>query len=411
MNKITKNLKQFASAARLAVPIMIVLPTSAFGQAAPRVTVDISLNGTGDSNPFLDPGGVSSLSGTLQVDPKVYWEDETSSVALNANLRTTQYLRRYGNDIGGSVSVVAAKKLDLRTELSASAAFSSSRSTLKDFFLGNLSAPLDPVEFPEATFNDVTFAGRRNRVDTFNGLLGLSRVLSEDDSISTSFLTSYSRFSGSDQFDYRTGRLGAKYQRRLSERTSISAGAVATIADYIGTKDGDARVISPQIGIANKINERVNWTASLGASFASVDNPLGVSRTKTYFTGEVSICDRGVESALCGSASRSAEPTSLGGIRAITNVAVVFDKKLSPNDRVMFSGRYGQTSQSTTGVIVPDQRNTQLYGVSGTYSKDIGERLAFFITPSFTKVVERRFRDETNYALTVGLRLRIGKLR
>lgn len=411
MNKITKNLKQFANAARVAVPIMIVLPTSAFGQAAPRVTVDISLNGTGDSNPFLDPGGVSSLSGTLQVDPKVYWEDETSSVALNANLRTTQYLRRYGNDIGGSVSVVAAKKLDLRTELSASAAFSSSRSTLKDFFLGNLSAPLDPVEFPEATFNDVTFAGRRNRVDTFNGLLGLSRVLSEDDSISTSFLTSYSRFSGSDQFDYRTGRLGAKYQRRLSERTSISAGAVATIADYIGTKDGDARVISPQIGIANKINERVNWTASLGASFASVDNPLGVSRTKTYFTGEVSICDRGVESALCGSASRSAEPTSLGGIRAITNVAVVFDKKLSPNDRVMFSGRYGQTSQSTTGVIVPDQRNTQLYGVSGTYSKDIGERLAFFITPSFTKVVERRFRDETNYALTVGLTLRLGKLR
>ena len=405
------NIRQFAKTAWLAVPAIIGIPMSAYAQITPRVTVDVSLNGTADSNPFLEPGGVSSLSGTIQVDPKVYWEDETTSVVLDANLRTSQYLRRYGNDIGGSVNVFATKQMNASTSLTAGAGFLSSRSTLKDFFLGSLRAPLDPVEFPEATFNDVTFAGRRTRIKTLNGLVGLNRALSEDDSISVNATTSYSRFSSLDQSDYRTGSIGARYQRRLSERTTISAGAVGTIADYIGTKNGDARILSPQVGIENKINERVSWTANLGVSVASVDDALAVSQTKTYFTGAVSICDRGVDSALCGSVSRSAEPTSLGGIRAVTNLAVVFDKKLSEKERLILSGRYGQTSQSSTPLIVSGQPNSQLYGMSGTYYKDIGKRLAFVVTPSFTKVVERRFRDEANYAITVGVRLRLGKLR
>ena len=411
MTKSSANVKQFAKVAWFVAPAVIVVPISAYAQTAPRVTVDVSVNGTADSNPFLEQGGVSSLSGTLQVDPRVYWEDETTNVVLESSLRMSQYLRRYGSDIGGSVGVRANKQLNARTSLTAAAGFLSSRSTLRDFFLGSLGAPLDPVEFPEASFNDVTFAGRRTRVQTLNGSVGLNHVLGEDDSISVNALTSYSRFSGPDQFDYRTGSLGASYQRRLSERTTISAGVTGTIADYIGTKDGDARIIGPQFGIENKINERVSWTASLGASVATVDNPLGVSRTKRYLTGNLSICDRGVESALCGSVSRSAEPTSLGGIRAVTNLAVVFDKQLSAKDRVILSGRYGQTSQETSPTPLPGQGNTQLYGVSGTYSRDIGERLAFVVTPSFTKVVERRFRDEANYALTVGIRLRFGKLR
>ena len=411
MRKVPENIWQFAKAACAIGSTLIVLPVTAFAQAAPRVTVDVSLNGTADSNPFLEPGGASSLSGTIQVDPKVYWEDETTSVVLDANLRTTQYMRRYGNDIGGGVGVVATKQLDTRTELTANARFVSSRSTLKDFFLGSLNAPLVPVEFQDVTFNDVTFAGRRTRAETLNGFIGLSRVLSDADSVNITAATSYSRFGGADQLDYRTGSLGARYNRRMSERTTINAGALGTVADYIGTKNGDARIISPQIGIENIINERVSWTASLGASVASVDNPLGVSRTKTYFTGSMSICDRGVGSGICGSVSRSAEPTSLGDVRAVTNLAVVFDKRLSAKERLSLSGRYGQTSQTSTSLLGSGQPNTQLYGVSGTYSKDIGERLAFVVTPSFTKAVERRFRSEANYAINVGVRLRLGRLR
>ena len=411
MSRKASHLWHSGKSACFILPACLLLPTYAAAQTEPRVTVDVSLNGTADSNPFLQAGGKSALSATLQVDPKVYWEDETTNVVVDASLRMTQYLERYGNDIGGRVGVMATRQLSTRTSLTASAGFQTSRSTLQDFFLGSLGSPLDPVQFPEVTFTDVTTAGRRTRVETLDAQVGIDQILSEDEAINIFGSTSYSRFSGSDQFDFRTGSVGARYRKQLSERTSVNAGVTGTLVDYIRINDGDARIINPQIGIENKINERVSWTANLGVSLASVDNAFQESRNKAYVTGAFSICDRGVESGLCGSISRSAEPTAFGGIRAVTNIAAIYDKQLSRNERLILSGRYGQTSQANAPLATTGVRNSQVYGVSGTYSKEFNERLSFVVTPSFSKLVERRQLDEANYAITVGIRIRLGKLR
>ena len=411
MSSNTSHLRKIGKSASFILPACLLLPAMASAQTEPRVTVDVSLNGGVDSNPYLEPGGKSALSATLQVDPKVYWEDETTTVVVDASLRMTQYLQRYGNDLGGRVGVSATKQLNTRTSLRASAGFQTSRSTLQDFLLGSLGEPLDPVQFPDVTFTDVTTAGRRTRVQTLDASVGIDHVLSEDEAISIFGATSYSRFSGPGQIDFRTGTVGGRYRKQLSERTSVNAGVTGTVVDYIATSEGDARIINPQVGIENKINERVSWTANVGVSIAAVDNTFQESRTKAYITGAFSICDRGVQSGLCGSISRSSEPTAFGGVRAVTNIAAVYDKQLSRNERLILSGRYGQTSQATTPVLVNGARNTQIYGVSGTYSKDFNERVSFVVTPSFTKAVERRFRNETNYAIMAGIRVRLGKLR
>ncbi|MFN3620501.1 hypothetical protein, partial [Sphingorhabdus sp.] len=355
---------------------MFLLPTVAIAQTEPRVTVDVSVNGAADSNPFFEPGGDPALSATLQVDPKVYWEDETTSVVIDASLRMTQYLQNYGNDIGGRVGVLARKQMSTRTSLNASAGFQSSRSRVQDYFFGSISAPLDPVDFPDVTFNDVTTAGRRNRVQTLDASLGLDHIISEADTVSVFGSTTYSRFSAPDQRDYRTGSVGTRYRRQLSERTTVNAGVTGTIVDYIGTRNGDARIISPVVGIENRVDERISWTASVGVSLASVDDAFGEADTKAYLTGGFSICDKGIQSALCGSVSRSAEPTALGGIRAVTNVAVVYDKQLSQKERVILSARYGQTSQGSTPLALPGEQNSRIFGVSGTYSKDLNDRLS-----------------------------------
>lgn len=411
MSLAVRHIQQAGKAACALLPAIFIMPTATFAQTEPRVTIDVSANGTAESNPFFETNGKSALSANLQIDPRVYWEDEKTSVVVDANLRMTQYLQRYGSDIGAGVGVRASRQLNTRTSLNASAGFQSSRSRVQDFFLGSLNAPLDPVDFPDVTFTDATVAGRRTRVQTLDASLGLDHILSEDQTVGVFASTSYSRFSGSDQSDFRTGSLGARYRRQVSERTSVTASLVGTVADYLGTTDGDARILSPQIGIENKINERVSFTANLGVAFASVDDATQVSRNKTYLTGAVSICDKGVVSAICVTASRSAEPTALGGIRAVTNLAMVFDKQLSRKDRIILSGRYGQTSESSTSLAVLGARNTQVYGVSATYSKELTERLSFVMSPSFSKVVERRLRDEANYAITIGIRLRLGKLR
>ena len=395
----------------LCIPVVLMDPATVQAQTTPNVSVDVSLGATADSNPFLETNGSSTISATLQIEPKVYWEDETTNVSLDANLRVSQYMERYGNDIGGRIGVQGRKQIDKRTSLAVSAGFQSSRSTFRDDFLANLNGSLDTVKFPALEFNDLTIVGRRTRVMTLDAYVGLDHTISEDDAINLFGTTSYSRFAGSAQSDYRTGTLGARYRRQLSERTSATAGVSATVADYVGINTGDARIVSPQIGVENRINERLTWTANLGVSIASVDNSQRVARTSAYLTAALSLCDKGVKSALCGSLTRSAEPTAFGGIRPVTNVAFSYERQLTLNDRVSVTGRYGRIGQSDAAFTVIQPKNSQLFGAAATYDKAINDRLSFFVSPSFTRVLEKPLRNASNYAVTVGVRMRLGKIR
>lgn len=395
----------------LIMPLIMLLPGIAQAQTTPSVTVDVSLGGTADSNPFLETNGASTVSATLKVEPRVYWEDETTSVAVDGSLRVTQYMQRYGNDIGGRIGAQVRKQLDKRTYLAASAGFQSSRSTLRDDFLADLNGSLDTAKFPALVFNDLTIVGRRTRVMTLDAYVGLDHTISEDDAVNVFGTTAYSRFGESTESDYRTGTLGLRYRRRVTERTSATAGVTATVADYIGLNNGDARIISPQIGIENKIDERLSWTANLGVSIASVDNEQRMARTSAYLTASLSLCDKGVKSALCGSLTRSAEPTAFGGIRPVTNVAFSYERQLTLNDRLSVSGRYGRIGQSSNPALVAQPRDSELFGLSATYNKSVNDRFSLFVSPSFTKVVEKLARNESNYSVTVGVKLRLGKLR
>ena len=395
----------------LLAPVCSILPHVAYAQTDPRVVVDVSVVGTSDSNPFLVTNGESSFSATLKVDPKVYWEDESSSFTLDGGLRVSQYSNRYGSDVGGRLGVQSDVKLDERTSLSASAGYQSSRSTLQDNFFGNIGLPLEPGTFPEVSLTDVTIAGRRIRVNTLDATVGLNRALSAADTIGITAATSYSKFGGNVGSDYRTGSLGLQYGRQLSERTTVTAALNATVADYIGINSGDAKIISPQIGIQRQLSERLKWSASVGISYASVDDQFKISRNELYASGEFSLCNTGVNSSLCGSVSRGAAPTALGGISAVTNVAFNYDQKLSLKDSFSVTGRYGRTDQSSNPAFAALRRNSQILGASATYTKDVNERFSLTVVPSYTRISEKQLRKESNYSVMVGVKFRFGKLR
>ncbi|MGB5076789.1 MAG: hypothetical protein WBO17_04855, partial [Sphingorhabdus sp.] len=284
-----------------------------------RATVDVSVSGIGDSNPFLEQNGDSTASGNIKIDPAVYWEDESSTVIVDGSLRLAQYTNRYGTDLGGRVGVQGNQKLDERTSMFARAGYQSTRSSIRDSFFQNTSAPLDPESFPQVALTDVTIAGSRVRVKTLDASAGVDYALSPVDQIGFSADTSYSKFGGASGTDYRTGLGRLQYGRRLSERTVFTASVEAGVADYIGQAIGDAKIISPTIGIESKLSERLRWTASVGISYASIDADNNITRNNVYLAGEFSICDAGLQSTFCGSLSRSAQPTALGGISAVTN--------------------------------------------------------------------------------------------
>ncbi len=200
----------------------------------------------------------------------------------------------------------------------------------------------------------------RIRVKTLDASVGIEHALSASDAIGITAATSYSKFGGTVGRDYRTGSVGLKYGRRLSERTVITAAVETSVADYIGLNNGDAIIISPQLGIENQLTERLRWTASLGISYASVDDQLNVKRNKVYFAGQLSLCDSGVNTSFCGSVSRSAAPTALGGISSVTNVAFNYDQKLTLKDSFSLSGRYGRTDQSSDPAFAAIRRESQI---------------------------------------------------
>jgi hypothetical protein len=403
--------RRFRAAMLLLAPACSMLPHVAYAQTEPRVVVDVSVVGTGDSNPFLITNGESSFSATLKVDPKVYWEDESSSFTLDGGLRVSQYSNRYGSDIGGRVGVEGDVKIDERTSLFARAGYQSSRSTLQDNFFANIGSPLDPGPFPEVSLTDVTIAGRRIRVNTLDASVGINRALSAADTIGITASTSYSKFGGNVGSDYRTGSVGLQYGRQLSERTTVTAALNATVADYIGINAGDAKIISPQIGIQRQLSESLKWSASLGISYASVDDQFRISRQELYASGDFSLCSTGLNRSLCGSVSRGAAPTALGGISAVTNVSFNYDQKLSLKDSFSMTGRYGRTDQSSDPAFAALRRNSQILGASATYTRDVNERFSIMLVPSYTRISEKQLRKESNYSVMVGVKFRFGKLR
>ena len=396
----------------LAAAAACSLPATARAQAnEPRITLDVSLGGTADSNPFLLTNGESAASATVKVEPKVVWENESSSAIIESSFRLSQYTNQYGRDEAVRIGAQARTQLDERTSISTRAGFQSSRSTLQDSFFLSSSDPFDPGFIPEVPLTDVTVAGRRVRVNTFDASAGIDHVLSPSNSISFSAVTSYSKFSDGVGSDYRTGYGNLQYSHRLSERTSVSASVNAGVADYIGRSAGDATIVSPQFGVQHQLSERISLNASAGVSYASIDDGLGDRNGSTYASGRFSLCDRGVRSSFCGSLSRSAEPTALGGISAVTSAALNYDLKLSLKDRFSISGRYGRTDRSSDPLFSTGQGKSEIYGAQIVYTRYISDRVSFDIMPSLTKIYEPLADRDPNYSIMASVKIRLGKLR
>ena len=85
---------------RLELSVLLVaaaacsFPATVRAQAnEPRLTIDLSFGGVADSNPFLLTNGDSSAAATVKIEPKVIWENESSSAIIDSSFRLSQYSR------------------------------------------------------------------------------------------------------------------------------------------------------------------------------------------------------------------------------------------------------------------------------------------------------------------------------
>jgi len=396
------------------VGLCCICSSAAFAQSDPQASVDVSVGAGIASNPFLYEDSEAAGSASLNISPRLIFEDEISKTVFGGNLRLAQYTNRYGTDIAGRLQVSDERLINERTTLRIAASLLSSRSALQDGLLtveGPQPGPgptLPPVLPPV----DTTIAGTRSRVTSLNSSIGMTYALDEVSSINLSTSLSGAYFGDDVGYDYRSVGTQVGYQRRLSDRTSINIGVQGSLVDYLGRKTGDSRIVSPTIGVQHQLSDRISVSANVGISNVRTNiGPAGHSEV-TSFAGSLGVCSESERQSMCLSASRSAQPTALGGVSTVSSIAITYSAQISSVDRFSLAARYGKTDQKTNGLSgLPFFRVTEIAGVSGSYSRELNDRLTLSVTPSYSKVYDAASKRDANFAVMANLTMRFGSKR
>lgn len=388
------------------------LPCSVFAQQ-PQVTLDVTVGASVSNNPYLTSDDEVAAAANLGVRPTIIWEDEVATTAIQGNLQLAQYTNRYGRDLSGGVTVSSDRRIDEKTSLNLASSFQSMRSALQGDFLPAGQDPLNPGNDPVPPIPpiDTTIAGLRSRTQAASASLGITHSVNVRSSINAGASFSGAFVNQGAGFDYTnlSGQFG--YERRLTERMSLTAGIQASRVDYLDRSTGDSRILTPQLGIRQQLTSQLNLVASAGISYVVTDLGAGTRSKRTSFSGSVGLCNASSTRTACLSASRSTQPTALGGVSSVTSVSANYDVVVSQKERVSFAARYGQTDQNLSTGLPLQNRITEIVGGSATYSRQLNDRLTFSVTPSYSKIYgDNQGRRDSNASIMIGLTMRFGKL-
>ena len=367
--------------------------------------LDVSGGASVESNPFLQAGGgTSAASVYAQLDPTFRKTDEVSSLVIGGTLRVEEYFRRYDPSISGRLGLDVSRRVSPNTTLRAHAAGSTSRTSALDFF--TVPGAITPAIPPPILIPDVTFAGTSSRTTQLEAGVGIDQVITEREQISLDLASSVTRFSGSDQADYRYATATTVYRRTLSEQTSgyISLGVGAT--DYLGRSAGDGIIATPIVGVVTQLGPTISLEAGVGVSFTRVRRADGGHDSRIVPAARAELCQR-VSAGTSGlHFSRESQPTALSGVSTVTNVGASVSRRLNEKDQLSGYASYTRTGRPSGAGAT--QSSADLLATSVTYSRDFNRRFAGFITPSYTRLFDSGISRRANLGLRVGLRYRFG---
>lgn len=387
----------------------LVMPSAA--QAQVETQVRVSAGAGAETNAFLRDGDdTTALRGTIEIEPSLYYQDERTTFRIAGDIRFEQYSERYGTQDAYYITGGGATRLNERTSLNATVGFRSSRNRAQDFIRGGLvgfddptdefvdtddlgpelgiddgnigvDAGLDPGEFPLVDFSDPTLAGLGTRSESLSASASIRHILSPRDSFAVGIRASERSTARIDAFDYRQAGAFFSWAHQLSPRRNLQTNIDASRVERVGTSVGDAYYVSPLIGISQQLSPTQSLTLQAGASFSWVDTATGETFSNTSFAFNGSFCNRGARTNLCINGSRSARPTTFGGLSNSTTVGVNYSRALSERDSISVNARYGRASRLGNVQLVEDLPvDSEVYGAQARYRTYFGNRLSAFLT-------------------------------
>lgn len=374
--------------------------------------MDVSLGGTAASNPYLLPGDdTGSVGANATFRPFVSASDDATTVTLDGFLSLESFFEDYGTDESAEVGASIEHHLNERTTVWADVGFRTSESAARRFYGGADLGNLEPGEFPDAAVVDPTLGNVSGRTSQLDVNASLRQLVSANGVLDLNMGLGLTRVESGSGSDYRDTSTMVSYSRRINERTSLRVSLDAGYADYFNRRAGDGLFVTALAGADHQITETMYGSLQVGLSYADVKSLLGGRENMTTWAANFDLCDGLARGTLCIAASRSAQPTSLGGITMVSSIGVSYAREIGIAGNASFTASYAKTGMSDSSPILLGRRESEVANVSGTYSHRLGERVSAFITPSFTANDDEFAAKEENYQVLLGISYHFGQLR
>jgi hypothetical protein len=354
------------------------------------------------NNPYLAAGEDTEAAGaTVAFTPSLKVINELSSLDITGRVTHTEFSRRYRAATSYGATATYLHKINQTLDMRAGANYDSLIVGADDIFTtptddGGL-LPFDPA---------LNVLQQRRRL--FGSNIGFQYRPSGADQFDIGFSSSGTRYSRSAllpaiarNFNGLAGRIA--YSRRVSSRAMIGISAAASDTNYLRRIEGDAKDYSVQATANVKFSSRISMTIGAGPSFASFRLPAGGKVNSTGFAGNVSLCDATSVARTCVFGARSYVPSSLGGLRTVTNWGVSYTRRISERTDISGSANFGISPRPLAGGAVSSGYARAELG----YNRRINENLKGFATigysDGFREVTARKANYQANFGITYQL--------
>jgi len=399
------------------------------------------------SNPFLDQRGNAGtgLVGAT-VAPVLRWREPTAVTELSGSYNRNQYFSRYGNADDYTIDLRRNQQVSAKLSVNAHVGYFSSISggLLSPYYdagpavtgpvgvdagtiggslntgagglgavggaLGSGSVPSGfasgPVIINPGTVDRLAVGARQRRL---SGDAGFNWQPTARDNIHASVLAerdTFTRFGG--DYDYLSANAG--YLRTLDARTSV--GFDVTVGRVYSRAFPDSSSVQPSVTVQRRVGARWTLNAGVGAIIASQRGDGEIRRRTTVTPGfNASLCGEYPRASVCLSASRTAAPSGIGGLRRQTQFGVNGTFRLTERSRLIGAATYGISDSGNAVLINGVRYGNQRFALARLdYQRDLSRRISAGVGGSYQARSGAGLSDVHALAITFNLTARLGRL-
>lgn len=410
--------------------VTAIVPASALSGQEVRKGVDLSGSVEAVSNPSFDATQTEwSGAGTIAANPWLSTRTQTGRIDLQGQVRLRGFTNGYDLEDTYGAFLRTTHQPDARNRFNGSMRLTSTsarntfarslRGTGGGFFEPGL-APLNPavglpgaelpvdggaggppVSLPFRPVDDVTLLGLSGRSTSLAMNAGVDHSLDARSNLSA--LLGYDRLwlSGSTGTGYRSTSAQVGYQQGVTERTSVGASVSTAITQYDGPFPK-----STTLGLYGTANHQFDQRWSLSGSLGVNTSQSRTGGTRTGLAGNINACRSGPRDRLCLGASRTQQPSALGGVRMSNSVQLSYSNRINERDRVDLYGNYSLSGSGGPDDIAP--QDISAVGVGGTFTRQLTQRTEAYAFANTSRTYGGFLNSEPSIAVGAGLRFKLG---